>query len=330
MTKTAHNPTRRRLLGGAGTLGLMLALPGTASAQADKFPNRPITLIVPFPAGGVTDVQMRALARALGQELGQSVTVLNQPGVGGSLGPAAMARSAAPDGYTIAIGSGTLFRLPLLQKVNFDPAKDFSYIINLTGFTMGIVVRTDSPWKNLDDLLADAKTRPEQINYGSTGVGSSGHVAMERLAKATGTRFNYIPYKGGAEEATALLGGHIDFISNAGWGAQVTAGKMRLLGTYSEQRLKLRPDVPTLKELGHDLVITSPIGIIGPHGMPDAVVAKLHDAFKRVMSDSIYQQALAQYDMEDFYMSSSDYRAYGLDQMKREKVFLEQLGIQLQ
>lgn len=326
------SPRRRHTLrlAGVGALAALLALPLAATAQPAHFPNKPITLIVPFPAGGPTDAQMRALAIAAGKELGQSVIIVNQPGAGGTIGPANMARSAAPDGYTISIGNSSLFRLPLLQKVSFDPNKDFTYILNLTGYTMGIAVRADALWKTVDDLIKDARSRPGQINYGSTGVGSSGHVAMERLAKATGVKFNYAPFKGGAEEATALLGGHIDFISNAGWGAQVDAGKMRLLATYSDKRLKQRPDVPTLKELGHDLVITSPIGVVGPQGMPAEVVKRLHDGFHKAMKDPTYQRLLEQWDQDNIYMSTAEYHDYALSQMPKEKAFLDQLGIKLQ
>ncbi|GAA4002921.1 tripartite tricarboxylate transporter substrate binding protein [Comamonas faecalis] len=329
MSTPLHRRRALRLAGAGALTTLLAALPLAGTAQPAAFPNKPLTLIVPFPAGGPTDAQMRALAAAAGKVLGQSVVVVNQPGVGGTLGPANMARTAAPDGYTLSIAGNTLYRLPLLQKVSYDPLKDFTYLINLTGYTMGIAVRADAPWKTLDDLIADARTRPGQINYGSTGVGSSGHIAMERLAKATGTSFNYIPFKGGAEEATALLGGHIDFISNAGWGAQVDAGKMRLLATYSGKRLKQRPDVPTLKEQGYDLVITSPIGVVGPRGMPAQVVAQLHDALRQAMQDPTYQRLIAQWDQDDLYMSAQAYHDYAQEQMPKEKVFLDQLGIEL-
>ena len=327
---TPRLPQRRRLLAAGAALCLAATVPTGALADTPAFPSKPITLILPFPAGGPTDAQMRALAIAAGKELGQSVVVMNQPGAGGTLGPATMSRTAAPDGHTIAIAANTLYRQPLLQKVNYDPLKDFTYIINLTGYTMGIAVRADAPWKTVDDLIKDARSRPGQISYGSTGVGSSGHIAMERLARATGTSFNYIPYKGGAEEAAALLGGHIDFISNAGWGAQVDAGKERLLAVYSDKRLKRRPDVPTLKELGHDLVITSPIGVVGPANMPPAVVARLHDALRKAMQDPTYQRLVEQWDQEQQDMSSEQYRGYAAEQMPKEKAFLDQLGLKLQ
>lgn len=319
---------RRHILAGASAAALGLGL-GIHPAQAADFPKGPISLLLPFPAGGPTDVQMRAMAQFLEKELGVSVLVVNQPGAAGTLAPSSMAHSAAPDGHTLSVVVGTLFRIPLLTKATYNPNTDFSYIINLTGYTMGIAVRTDAPWKTLNDLLEDARKRPGKINYGSTGVGSSGHIAMERLAKAAGVEFNFIPFKGGAEEAAALLGGHIDFISNAGWGTQVDAGRERLLATYSDKRLEQRPDVPTLKELGYDLVIHSPVGIVGPKGIPPEVVQRLHDAFRKGMSDPTYERLIKQWDQDHIHMNTEEFTAYGTQQMAKEKQFLDELGIEL-
>jgi tripartite-type tricarboxylate transporter receptor subunit TctC len=207
---------------------------------------------------------------------------------------------------------------------------DFTYIINLTGYTNGLVVRDDAPWKTLQDLLDDAKRRPGQISYSSTGVGSGGHIAMERLARATSLKFNFIPFKGMAEETSALLGGHIDVISDPGWGALVESGKARVLATLGDKRLKRWPQVPTLKEMGHDITVNSPVGIVGPKGMDPALVKTLHDAFHRAMKDATYQRALELYDQPDLYMSSAAYQQYAAEQTAREKTFIEQLGIKLQ
>lgn len=313
---------------------LTAAIAGTALpaafAQPAGFPHKPITLILPFPAGGATDGQMRALAQALSKDLGQIVNVVNQPGLAGTMAPAAMTRSAAPDGYTISIVPATLFRLIHLQKVSYDPRTDFSYIINLTGYTNGIIVSATAPWKSVQELLADAKARPGQISYGSTGIGSGGHIAMERLARAAGVQLNFIPYKGMADETTALLGGHIDVISDPGWGALVEGGKARVLATLGDARLKRWAQVPTLKELGYDITVNSPVGIVGPKGMDAGLVKTLHDALHRAMKDPNYQRMLEQSDQPDMYMSSSSYQQYAIEQTAREKVFIDQLGIKLQ
>ncbi len=303
--------------------------PGVAKAQGQSFPSKPITLILPFPPGGATDVQIRALAQAASKELGQPIVIVNRPGVGGTLGPAGMAQSAAPDGYTISLVAATLFRLPHLMKVSFDPVTDFTYLICLTGYTNGILVRQDAPWKTLQELLAYARANPEAVSYGSTGRGSGGHIAMERLAKAAGVHLNFIPYKGMAEETAALLGGHLMVISDPGWGSLAESGKARVLATLGDSRLKRWPQVPSLKELGHDIVVNSPIGLAGPRGMDPKVVQVLHDAFRKAMADPVYTRALEQNDQVPLYMGSEEYKKYAALQTAREKVFVQELGIKL-
>ena len=314
---------------GAG-LALLMSLAVAPTLQAaEAFPTKPITLILPFPPGGATDVQLRALALAAQRELGQPIVIVNRPGVGGTLGPAAMAQSAAPDGYTISLIAATLFRLPHLMKVSYDPVADFSYLICLTGYTNGLLVRQDAPWKTVQDLLADARKQPGAISFGSTGRGSSGHIAMERLARAAGVQFNFIPYKGMAEETAALLGGHLMVISDPGWGALAESGKARVLATLGEARLKRWPEVPTLRELGFDLVVNSPIGLAGPKGMDPKVVKVLHDAFRKAMADPAFNRALEQNDQVPLYLSAEDYSRYAAEQTAREKVFVQELGLKL-
>ena len=154
-----------------------------AVAQAQQFPTRPVTLIVPWPPGGSTDIAMRALARATEKHLGQSIVIENRPGAAGTLGPANMAATARPDGYTVAQLPISVFRMPFIQKTTFDPAKDFTYIIHLTGYTFGVVVRADAPWKTFQELMDYAKANPGKVNYGTPGAGSSLHITMEQIAK---------------------------------------------------------------------------------------------------------------------------------------------------
>lgn len=318
---------RRLLLALASACALTAMTPARA---AEPFPTRPITLILPFPPGGVSDGQLRALAAAASKDLGQPIVVVNRPGNGGTLAPAAMARSSAPDGYTIALAVRTLLRLPHLSKVSYAPLHDFTYVIGLSGFSFGIVVRSDAPWKTLKDLLDDARARPGAIAYGATGRGSSGHVALERLARAAGVRLNFVPYKGTAEVANDLLGGHLGVYSDAGWGALLESGKVRVLATMGEARPKRWPQVPTLKELGYDIVVTSPIGLIGPRGMDAAIVARLHDAFRKAMSDPAYVRAMEQNDQIPEYLGSEAYAQSAAREFVREKAFVQELGITLE
>lgn len=320
------HPNRRAAL---ATMAAGIAMATPLAARSNSYPSKPISLILPFPAGGATDVQLRSLAQVAAKDLGQPIVIVNRPGNGGTLGPASMAQSAAPDGYTIALVAATLFRLPHLMKVSFDPTTDFTYLICLTGYTNGIVVRQDAPWKTLQDLLVAAKASPGTISYGSTGRGSGGHIAMERLARAAGVQFNFIPYKGGAETTAALLGGHLDVISDPGWGSIAESGKARVLATLGDNRLKRWSAVPTLKELGFDIVVNSPIGLAGPKGMDTRVVKTLHDAFRKAMNDPGYARTLEQNDQEPIYMGHEEYTRYAIAQTSREKVFVQELGIKL-
>ena len=158
-------------------------------ARAQDYPTRPVTLIVPWPAGGTTDVALRALATATEKYLGQSIVVENRAGASGTLGPANMAATAKPDGYTISQLPITVFRQPFMTKTSFDPARDFTYIIGLTGYTFGVVVRSDAPWKTFAELLAAAKANPSTITYGTPGAGTTPHITMEQIAKQQGIKF---------------------------------------------------------------------------------------------------------------------------------------------
>jgi tripartite-type tricarboxylate transporter receptor subunit TctC len=299
-----------------------------ASAQAQQFPSRPVTLIVPWPAGGGTDIGMRALALATEKHLGQPIVIENKPGAGGTIGPANMAANARPDGYTIAQLPITVFRLPFIQKTSFDPAKDFTYIIHLTGYTFGVVVKADAPWKTFQELLDYAKANPGKINYGTPGVGTSLHITMEQIAKQKGIKWTQVPFKGQSESLNALLGGHIDVESNStGWAGAVNGGQARLLVTWGAKRTRNWPNVPTLKEVGIDMVSNSPFGIGGPKGMDPAVVKILHDAFKKGMEEQSYKDAMAKLDQEDFYLGTAEYHAYAMQQINEQRQLVEELGL---
>src|SRR5439155_9675993 len=192
---------------------------------------------VPCPAGGTPEVALRALATATERHFGQSFVIENRGGAGGTLGPAYMAANAKPDGYTIAQIPITVFRLPFMTKTSFDPVKDFTYIISLTGYTFGVVVRSDAPWKTFGELLADAKANPGKITYGTPGAGTSLHITMEQIARQQGAKLVHVPFKGTAEATTALLGGHIHALADAtGWAQQVNEGKLRLLVSWGASR----------------------------------------------------------------------------------------------
>lgn len=307
--------------------GLLACLAGPA-ASAAEFPERPVSLVVPWPAGGAADSVLRGLAQATTPFLGQSIIVENKPGVAGTLGPAMMARSAKPDGYTISQVTLTQFRLPHMQQVNFDPLEDFTYIIGLSGYTFGVVVRADSPWQTWDDFIAYAEANPDAVTYGSGGAGSSHHIAMEAIAEKTGVTWTHIPFKGSSENLSALLGGHIMASADStGWAPYVESGQLRLLVTFGPERAKKWPNVPTLREKGYDLVFDSPYGLAGPAGMPEDVVKKLHDAFKQGLESPQFAKVMDTFDQTNRYMDTADYAAYAQRAFDEEGQLIELLGL---
>ena len=318
-------PTRRAVLRTGLAASAAIALPAFSQA----FPSRPIKLICPWPAGGSTDAVMRALAESAGKQLGQQMIVENKAGASGMLGPNELV-TAKPDGYTLSQLTIGVARLPHMQKMQFDPMKDFTYIACLTGYTFGIVVRTDSPIKSIKDLVDYAKANPGKFTFGSTGNGTTPHLAVEEFAMKAGIKLQHIPFKGNADGMQALLGGHVMSHSDAtGWGPHVDAGTCRLLATYGSKRTKKWPNIPTLNELGFDTISDSPFGIGGPAGMEPAVRTRLHDAFKRTLEDPAVLASFDKYDQSVIYMNSEDYAKYIKDQFQKEKVIIEKLGLSL-
>ena len=318
---------RRQFVQAAAAASASLALPELARAQAANFPSRPIKLICPWPAAGSSDMVMRALADSASKVLGQQVVIENKPGASGMLGPNELLR-AAPDGYTLSQLTIGVARLPHMQKMQFDPLRDFSYIACLTGYTFGIVVKADSPFKTVKDLVDYARTNPGKFSYGSTGTGTTPHLAVEEFASKAGIQLTHVPFKGSSDGLQALLGGHIMAHSDAtGWAPHVDSGAMRLLATYGSKRTKRWPQVPTLNELGYDTVSDSPFGIGGPRGMDPKVVRKLQDAFKKTLSDPAVLAAFDKYDQPVIYMDSEEYTNFILASYVKEKRTIERLGL---
>jgi len=313
----------RRIL---GWLPAMLLV--ATSALAQSFPSKPITLICPWPPGGSTDIHLRKMAELGSKHLGQPVMVENRPGGSGMNGPATMAKTATGDGYTLSQLPITAYRVPHMQKVDWDPLKDFSYIIGVAGYTFGIVVKSDSPLKSFKDLIDYARANPGKLSYATPGTGTSLHLAMEEIGAKTGVQFLHIPFKGYAEGATALLGGHVmAHVDSTGWARHVDAGTMRLLATLGDKRT--RWNAPTVAELGVDTVSNSPYGLVGPKGMPAQVVKTLHDAFKAAMDEPENLKTLQLLDQNYWYKSSEDYRQWAAQMLASERATIERIGLLL-
>ncbi|MFL6661230.1 MAG: tripartite tricarboxylate transporter substrate binding protein [Rhizobacter sp.] len=318
---------RRRALGHLVAAAAVAAGVTTARpARADTFPTKPIILILPFPPGGSFDPVLRALCNAAGQDLGQPIVLMHKPGGGGVTGTASLATMTESDGYTIAVMHNSVIRQPLLMKTAWDPVKDFTYLIGLADLSTGISVAADSKWQTLPELLADAKARPGQISWGNVGAISVNRIYAERLAKSARASFNMIPFKGGSEAFQAVLGHHLDVYGDPGFGPMASSGKVRVLATFTEQRLKRWPQVPTVKELSHDLVIESPFGLVAPKNLDPAVAARLHAAFRKAMDDPDYKRVLDEFDLTPHYRSGPAYRAYAEAQLVKEKALLDESG----
>jgi tripartite-type tricarboxylate transporter receptor subunit TctC len=305
-------------------LGLLWAL----AAQAQQFPAKPVSLIVPWPAGGSTDIYFRKLGEITARHLGQPLVIENRPGGSGMNGPATMAKTARPDGYTISQLAISAFRMPHMQKVDWDPINDFTYIIGLAGYTFGIVVKADSPFRTFQDLLDYARANPGRLSYATPGTGTSLHLAMEEVAAKAGVQFLHVPFKGYADGAIALMGGHVMVqVDSTGWAKQVDAGAQRLLATLGDRRT--RWNAPTVKELGVDTVSNSPYGLVGPKGMPPEVVKRLHDAFKRAIDEPEHMQTLQKLDQLYWYKSSEEYAQWAAETFTAERATIERVGLLL-
>jgi tripartite-type tricarboxylate transporter receptor subunit TctC len=309
---------------------LLLGFFFVCNAFAQNYPARPVTFIVPWPPGGSTDLAMRAIAVIAEKHLGQRIIIENRPGVSGTMGAQQLAQNAKPDGYTIAQMPITVFRLPHMTKMAFDPTQDFTWIIHLTGYTFGVVVRSEAPWKTWGELIAYAKANPGKLTYGTPGNGTSLHITMENIAQRDGITWVQVPFKGYAEGAIALLGGHIDMHSDStGWAEQVNSGRLRLLNTWGAQRTKRWPAVPTLKDLGYPIVSNSPYGIAGPKGMDPAAVKALHDAFRKALEDPEYQKTLEKFDQDSYYLNSADYAALAKKTFEEEREAIKRLNLKM-
>lgn len=313
-------------LGSFGVVALALAasvLPAAALAQ--KFPDKPITLVVPYAAGGPTDQHLRAVAEEASKVLGQPVVLDNRAGANGTNGATALVR-AAPDGYTLAILPASVYREPHITKVAYDPATSFSYIMLMSDYSFGLAVRADAPWKTWRDFVADAGRNPGKINVGATGAIGTPRIVMDEAAELAKIKLNMIPYKGDADVAVAILGGHLDAAPLSGVAVpHIAGGKMRYLVMLTEQRVKRYPDLATLKEQGVDAAIESPYGLAGPPNMDPARLKVIHDAFKKGLESVASMQAMDQLNQQMNYRNPEAYRRYALDAMAREKLRVERL-----
>jgi tripartite-type tricarboxylate transporter receptor subunit TctC len=292
----------------------------------DRYPARPVTLLVPWAPGGGTDYVLRVLAEQAAKHLGQRIVVENKPGAGGALAAQQMAAHAKPDGYTIAQLPLGVFRLPHMSNTTFNPVSDLTWIVGIAGYQFGTSVRADAPWKTWAELIAHAQKHPGKITVGNPGVGTSLHLTMEDLAQRLGISWVQVPYKGSAESSTALRGGQVEVQAGTPNWDWVESGVTRVLVMWGNTRSARAPNVPTLKEL-YGIVANSPWGIGGPKGMDPKVAGKLHDAFRRAAQDPATLKALERQGMEPYYMAGEDYMKWVRQTAEAERRAVERLGL---
>jgi tripartite-type tricarboxylate transporter receptor subunit TctC len=302
------------------------ALPAWAAGEPEIWPTRPVKFIIAFPPGGPTDYTMRVLADNVARQTGQPVVVENRPGVASAM-PAVLLQNAPPDGYTLGQGTSGVLRLGYMQRLNWDPLQDLSFIAGISGYVLGVVVSADSPFTSWRELMDWARANPGRLSYGSTGVLTGPHVTMEDIALRLGLKFTHIPYKGSADLMQAILSGQIIAAADStGFIPHVEAGKLRLLCT-SDPPMTRFPDVPTLGELGLPIMQKSRYGLIGPRGMDSRLVERIHEVFKRAMEEKNHLEALARFDQKLIYMSPAEYRRFAVETVANERVLIERLAL---
>jgi tripartite-type tricarboxylate transporter receptor subunit TctC len=288
--------------------------PGYAEEEAAKYPSHPITMIVPLPPGSTADLEFRLISREAEKFLGQPVVMVNKPGAGTTIGVAALAVSK-PDGYTIGFTPPTAMLVaPFVEKLPYEPLRDFQQIMQHAEANFGIIVRGDSPFKTFKDLIASARQNPKKLTYGTTGAYSIAHLTMALIAKKDDIQVTHIPFKGGPETQAAILGGHVDFgVSDFNY-PLLESGQIRLLALLGEKRRAEYPHVPLLKDLGYDSPDVPPPSIYhniaGPRGIPEAIATKIEDAFTRATKEPAFLKGMQDMRLPVVYRNSKELTEY--------------------
>ncbi|WP_424894609.1 Bug family tripartite tricarboxylate transporter substrate binding protein [Tepidimonas sp. HKU79] len=306
-----------------------LALAATPMANARlSFPGKPVQVIVPWPAGGQTDLTMRILAEEAAPLLGQPVVIVNKPGAAGTL-VVPLLKAAEPDGHTIGQVPITVYRHALMHHVAWDPVKDLAPIAQVSSVHFGLLVPSNSPFRSVADLIGWAVQHPGELILGSTGIGTTSHLAMEEILTQHNVKYVHVPYKGTADQMLAIATGQImGGVNSSGFAPWVEKGQVRLLAIFSAARNPRWPDAPTMRELGYpQAVYTSPWGLAAPAGTPPSVIQILHGVFYKAMFSTRHIEALARFDQSLDYLNTHDYRMAVLATIEREKKLLARMNL---
>ena len=312
-------------------LAILFVSQFAVSTQASgDYPNRPIQLIVGWTAGASEDLRFRALATKMEEVLGQPVIVVNKPGAAAVVSMSLIAK-AKPDGYTIGnANSGAIVFVPQMQKVEYNPLTDFTFIAGTCNQPFALVVRSDAPWKTLGELIDYIKKNPGKVKFGTYGTGGGLHVYLEVLGKKLGLDWSHIPFKGDQPNITALLGGHVPVIgASSAFIPHARAGKLRPLAIAGDNRVRAFPDIPTLKECGFDFDFrwTEGLGFSGPKGLPPEIVAKLENVIKQAVESPAFKQVMEQLENEAKYRDSWTFTQLFHELYPRVGKMIEQAGM---
>lgn len=311
---------------------LLAALLIAGQTFADEpYPNHPVNVIVPFPPGGVAELTGRPALYVLSKQLKQQFILINKPGAGGSIGAAAVT-TAKPDGYTLLLALASVSTNPEADKMaGRTPAfqlDQLAPIALLTADPVILMVRTDSPYKTLKDLVDDARKRPGAINYSSSGNYGTYHVATEMFTNAAGIEMKHIPYAGGGPALIALLSGQVDvgLLGPSIASAQIKAGKLRPLASWGGKRLAAFPDLPTLKELGYNVEYTIWSGLFAPAGTPEPVIKTLRDGVRATVNDEEFKTSMARIETPIYYLDAPEFKKFWDEDAKRLIEVVRKIG----
>jgi tripartite-type tricarboxylate transporter receptor subunit TctC len=302
-----------------------------AAAQAQPYPDRPVTMIVPFPPGGIADITGRPLAVSMSKVLGQQVVVENKAGAGGAVGHAFVAK-AKPDGYTIMTALSSIVVIPEADRVNGRPStyqmSDFTPIALVSADPTILLVPSNAPWKSLKELMDDARSRPGKISYSSSGVYGTIHTCFEMLAQAANVKLLHVPYKGGGPSMTALIAGEVNLTAQSPGvsNPHIRSGKVRVLGSWAAARTPALPDVPTMKEQGYDVEFYIWAGVFAPAGLPADVRDRITLAVRQAVQEPDFQKAMANVNTPINHREGRDFEAFMNADAKRLAEVVQKMG----
>jgi len=308
---------------------LSFATPATALSN-DSYPNRPITIVVGWTAGGGADTMTRLLARLSSKELGQPIVVQNRPGAASQLAATAVINSP-PDGYTLGLGSASFFLIaPNIRKLPYDPIRNSVQIVGFYTTHYGLVVSADAPWKTWKEFKAYAAKNPGKVSYGTAGVGTMQHLVFERMASKDGVKYVHVPFKGASDAITSLMGGHINAAIQGPTdvGPLIESGKARMLLVLNDKRWEMAPDIPNILEVGYDFSSFNVGSIWAPTGLPESIRSKLETAMSKAIKSTEFIEAVKKLRQPWFHIGGKEYTKMLQDRFESYKETVKDMGLQ--